>query len=703
MSVQSPATQHAHEAQVIRSQKLLVLSRASPMVVLTTAILLALVFIASWGSVPSALLLGWLGIYSLALLGRLLLLLAFRRIGSHTQRWLLLFRASAALNGLLMGVGCWVLYRYAEPALGAFLIVTAVGATFAAMSAHTVDPPTAIAYVCLALPPVLACTVGDFTVIGWATTAMILGGVSYLMLDRSRRYSNLVENILLRVRATEDAQALIEAQAELVVARDEARALASAKSRILANMSHEMRSPLAAILGFSERALHSDASASALREALSATQLSAHHLLDLVNDVLDAARIDAGEISIQIAPLDPIALLDHVAALLRNGANAKNLTLHTELVWPLPSRIRADGLRLKQVLVNLLSNAIKFTDHGSITLGLRTNRAAAAVEFSITDTGIGISAEQLLRLFLPFSQGDPSSARRYAGTGLGLYISRQLMERMGGTIAVTSEPEKGSCFRVRLPLDVETTWIEAQAPLAPIPAQHLPLRGKLRGRVLLAEDDELLREVISNMLADIGVETTVVNNGLEAIRCAQTQSFDLALLDMHMPVVDGADATQKLRANGFDRPILALTADVLPESIRAHLAAGVNEVLAKPITVAQLRNALGHYLSAELAPALQARLDGKLAEIRLRFSARQPEELAAMQAEHQRQDWPALKARLHRLKGSTGMLRLTPLNAAVRNAEAALNAGLGPQFELHFQTLCAQLQRDAQSNLTESH
>lgn len=373
----------------------------------------------------------------------------------------------------------------------------------------------------------------------------------------------------------------------------EAQALARAKSDFLANMSHEMRTPLTAIVGYSDEALRQPEDSANLRKSVATIRRSADHLLALVNDVLDAAQLDSGQLRLHQTLVDPEQLCRDVIEILRNSAEAKGLRISFDATSKLPSRIRVDDLRLKQVLWNLVSNAIKFTEQGEVRIDASMGEGEMLIR--VTDSGIGIMRQQMATLFQPFAQADATRSRRYGGSGLGLYISRALIERMGGSIHVSSEMGRGSCFSVRLPIDERGP----AAPDEPAASTILPPRRQSFAgvRVLVAEDDDILQELMRAMLGELGITADVVSNGRQAIERMQAASYDLVLMDMHMPELDGREATRRLRAAGIAIPIVALTADLVPESIDEHRAAGCDCVLAKPLTRDQLASTLEQCLA----------------------------------------------------------------------------------------------------------
>lgn len=380
-----------------------------------------------------------------------------------------------------------------------------------------------------------------------------------------------------------------ERTADLADMTRQAQALAAARSSFLARMSHEMRSPLAVISGYTEQALNRGTDAAGMRRALEITREHARHLLEVVNDVLDAAQIDAGELRIKAEAVDPVALVQDVVTMLAPSAEGKGLELSTEFAWPLPETVIADPLRLRQILLNLIGNAIKFCDRGRIRVRVRVDRADedAWLRCTVSDDGPGISPELQERLFLAFSQGDESRKRSKGGTGLGLYISRELARRMGGELELVHSDTRGSQFELSLPVARAIPWRNEpkSAPRedGPAAAAAPPLR------VLVVDDEPLLLELMGGYLGMLGVSYRLAQGGREALDLVAAESFDVILLDMHMPEMHGHEVARWLRRRGFGGRIVALTADVVADSVAAHRAAGCDDVIAKPVRLAILR------------------------------------------------------------------------------------------------------------------
>jgi two-component system, sensor histidine kinase and response regulator len=393
-----------------------------------------------------------------------------------------------------------------------------------------------------------------------------------------------------------------ERTAALTVAKATAEAASRAKSRFLAHMSHELRTPLGAIIGMTGLVRERSADAQQ-REQLGKVEQASHHLLNLINDILDLSKIEAERMVLEEAPFRLDAVLDGLGHLAAHRAQQKGLGFHIELAPELAGRsLVGDPLRLKQVLLNLVDNAIKFTDRGQITVRASADGIDAehvALRLAVQDSGIGIDEATCERLFTPFEQADNTTTRRYGGTGLGLAISRQLVRMMGGDIAVHSRPGEGSTFELNL------RFRQGQGASVPAgPARVERLREQLRrqhgGRaVLVADDDPVSREIAGELLRQAGLAVTLAQDGEQAVALAAAHRYALILMDMQMPRLNGLDATVRIRAGGasHDAPVVALTANAFDEDRLRCLAAGMDDHLAKPIETAMLYTKLTELLA----------------------------------------------------------------------------------------------------------
>ncbi len=383
-------------------------------------------------------------------------------------------------------------------------------------------------------------------------------------------------------------------ETELVEARRRAEEAAAAKSDFLANMTHELRTPLNAIIGFSgvlaasTRLTAEDARHAGLIRDASAT------LLELVNSVLDFSRLEAGAVELEAKPFDAAETARATAALLTQQADAKDLMIAVEVEGE-TSPLIGDAARIRQVLLNFLSNAIKFTAEGGVTITVRQTRRDTGrdtLRIAVTDTGIGIEPDKIDNLFDRFTQADATVSRRYGGTGLGLAICKRTIELMGGAVGCDSRPGQGSTFWFEIVLPrAEALVEEAEAPTPAAPDTPL--------RLLLVEDVAVNRELISTLLSAFDVTIEMAENGLAAVEAMQRSSFDLVLMDVQMPVMDGLTAARAIRAlpgaGARSTPIIAMTANVLPEQVQKCLDAGMDDHLGKPVSPAALLTVLSRW------------------------------------------------------------------------------------------------------------
>ena len=381
--------------------------------------------------------------------------------------------------------------------------------------------------------------------------------------------------------------------AKLRQARREAEAASESKSVFLANMSHEIRTPFHGLMGMLSLLRETGLNARQVDFLRTATE-SADHLLAILNDILDMSQLEAGRMTLAPASTDLRNILRDVEALMRPQANAKHLAMHFDADPGVPERVMLDATRVKQILFNLLANAIKFSDQGAVVLDVRLRVDAnqnAWLEFVVTDTGAGMDEATLSRLFHRFVQGDGSRSRRHGGAGLGLEISRNLARLMHGDITVRSKAGEGSAFNFSLPL----------VAVPDASGQDTPRQGQADGpqrplQVLVAEDHPVNRQYIAALLENLGHEAHFTTNGQEAVQAARARRFDVVLMDLHMPVLDGVGATKAIRALP-DRaaatvPIVALTADAFEQSRERCLVAGMNDFLTKPLSPQKLATSL---------------------------------------------------------------------------------------------------------------
>jgi len=367
-------------------------------------------------------------------------------------------------------------------------------------------------------------------------------------------------------------------------ALDRAEAASRAKTEFLGNMSHEVRTPLNGVLGIAQLLRRGEILPPQERY-LRLLEESSRRLLRVVNDVLDFSRVEAGHIRLVHDPFDLWQLLDDLVELHRPAAEQSGLELSLFKDPDPEYRVVGDEQRLSQVLVNLISNAMKFTESGRVQLGLRVLEHAdetISVRLSVSDTGIGISEAQIETLFDRFAQGDASRTKRYGGTGLGLAICKALVDAMAGQITVTSSLGQGTTFGVKLNFPV----VPAQS--AALDSVNDGIKDWSGARILVAEDDPVNQLVVQAMLENLGVYVEIASHGADAVKLSEEGEFDLILMDLHMPYMDGLQATEVIRARGDCTPIVALTANILPETTQECLDMGMNGYLSKPMTIEDL-------------------------------------------------------------------------------------------------------------------
>ena len=408
-----------------------------------------------------------------------------------------------------------------------------------------------------------------------------------------------IDDMRASLREQVETREAMERQTQQLEVEKEAAELASAaKGEFLANVSHEIRTPMNAIIGMADLALHSGLP-EPQRGYILRVRSSADLLLGILNDILDFSKIEAGKLDIDTVDFDLDDVVRSVSEIVGVRAREQSLILSTEVATDVPPRLRGDPLRLQQVLLNLMGNAVKFTARGRVALHVdpvASSGDGLRLRFTVQDTGLGMTADQMSRLFQPFTQADASTSRRFGGTGLGLAISRQLVERMGGRIDVASEPGQGSTFWVELPFGVVATPSASVAlPTAtvtrlmslPGAADHPELAGL---HVLLVEDNEVNQELAVALLERVGIQVTLAGDGRQALSCLKAGTFDCVLMDCQMPEMDGYTATRLMRqeAQWARLPVIAMTANAMAGEREKVLEAGMNDHVPKPVPVGEL-------------------------------------------------------------------------------------------------------------------
>lgn len=410
-------------------------------------------------------------------------------------------------------------------------------------------------------------------------------------------------SVTKKIKFHQDAEAeLNNANQILIEARDIAEKANQTKSEFLSNMSHEIRTPLTSIIGFAESCLDPKQTPKECSTAIKTIIRSGKHLMHIINEILDFSKVEAGKLEVEMVSVKLEEMLTDIEHLISILAEAKGLLFTINYRYPLPEKFISDPLRIKQILINLCSNAIKFTQSGHVNLNVSYAADSSELVFDVIDTGIGISQQQQEKIFTAFEQADSSITRNYGGTGLGLALSKNLIELLDGEISVESTPGKGSHFTVKIKVaEVKSNNFiyEKSKKRSEKLSENVIQVPELEGQILIVEDSKDIQELMKLIIKRTGVDIDIVQNGEEAIRAATESKYDLVLMDIQMPVMDGLTAIKELKQLDYNQPIVAMTANAMKKDRDKYFAEGFTDFISKPVNQNYLYLILTRYLKTK--------------------------------------------------------------------------------------------------------
>ncbi len=463
---------------------------------------------------------------------------------------------------------------------------------------------------------------------------------------------------------TEKNEELINNNKKLKKVSKQALEATRTKSEFLAIMSHEIRTPLTSIVGFAEvladRSTHIEDRVSITKTIIK----NSVHLLRIINDILDISKIEANKMDFEKVDFSPVELISDIEELIKSQFTGKGIKFYIEYEFPLPNAVCNDSLRIKQILLNLCSNALKFTKAGKVCIKIHCNVEKELIYFTVIDSGIGLTIEQIDKIFHAFIQADSSTTREYGGTGLGLSLSKQFAEKMGGTITVENLHGIGSQFCV----SISTGAIDKQQlivgdPELPEKTDYIKYQYDysyhVKGSILVVEDNLDNQQLLSILFHDIGAEITYAENGQQAIDKVYNKTFDLILMDMQMPVMGGIEATKKLRESNYKKPIIAITANAMKSDYDMCIEAGCDDFLTKPVNKEKLFQVIYKYLKIEnkeisnekIVSDVFAKRSLKMQELILKFIRGLPQRIVKIEQYKKEREWKNMREVLHKIKG----------------------------------------------------
>ena len=489
--------------------------------------------------------------------------------------------------------------------------------------------------------------------------------ISGLLLCWVMVWASIIVSSLV-VRLEKQKEILSDQAQDIEKSRDQALSANTAKSDFLANMSHEIRTPLTSIIGFAETCLEANQSMEERSKAIKIIIKSGRYLLHIINEILDLSKIESGKLEVELIPHPLMTILDEVNQIVSSMANDKALVFKINYNYPLPEKIISDPLRVKQILINLCSNAIKFTESGHVYLNVSYKTESSTLMFEVIDTGIGISDTQKEKIFKPFIQADASTTRKFGGTGLGLTLSNELAGMLKGDISVESDINIGSKFTFKLKIEEpkNCTYIyEDESKYMFAKTEQLnTAQPLLHGKVLVAEDHLDLQDLVKHLLNKLGVKLDIVGNGLLAIKAIEENDYDLVILDIQMPVMDGLTAMKTLKEKKYKKPVVAMTANAMKKDRDECKAAGFTDFVSKPINRNELYSVLAKYLKSNKTnesniTMLTSNLltdEPDLIDLIDKFMTRLPEMRDSINQAHTEQDMQEFSSLIHQMKGVGG-------------------------------------------------
>jgi len=485
------------------------------------------------------------------------------------------------------------------------------------------------------------------------------------------------------------------------------------KSEFLAVMSHEIRTPLTSIIGFAEALSGDKSMQKEARIDMTKTIIkNGKHLLTIINDILDISKIEANRMDFEKDFFSPVELITDVEDVIKSQFKDKGIQLYIEYDFPLPNIICNDALRIKQIIFNLCSNALKFTKAGKVSIKVFCDLEKEKIYFNVIDSGIGLTTEQIDKIFDAFTQADSSTTRKYGGTGLGLSLSKQFAEKMGGTITVESLQGIGSQFCVSISTGkIDPQQLIVGEPELPEKIDYIKYQydysHTVKGSILIVEDNEDNQQLLLILLEDIGADITFAENGQQAIDKIFNNSYDLIFMDLQMPVMGGLEATKILRASNYEKPIIALTANAMKSDYDTCIAAGCDGFLTKPISKEKLFQAVYKYLEIEdgVVQDVFEKRSAKMQELIIKFVKGLPGKLEKVKKFRVENKWKDVRAELHKIKGigtSMGYPMVTDIAAEIEQEAIKENEVEVDKLLLKMKEICEQVGQSI-PELTREH